>query len=123
VFTDANCLSQCNPDIYAYEYPQCYTDGYIHRYSEHYAYGYSYFNGNSHGNSYSYSYRYRHCHGHCHCHCQANAYRKTQRNAKATSHSVATPLREVAWRFWGAHASRVLVSASTPKRTFRKRHN
>jgi hypothetical protein len=44
VFTDANCLSQCNPDIYAYEYTQCYTDGYghgyIHRYSEHYTYGY-----------------------------------------------------------------------------------
>ena len=28
--------------------------------------------------------------------------------------------RELAWRFWGAHASRVLVSASTPKQTFQK---
>ena len=55
MFTDANCPSQCNADIYAYEHTQCYTNGYGHRYGEHYTYGYSYFNGNSQCNSYSYS--------------------------------------------------------------------
>jgi hypothetical protein len=28
VFTNANCPSKCNADSYAYEYTQCYTNGY-----------------------------------------------------------------------------------------------
>ena len=107
---DTYCASKCNPDSYAYEYTQCYTNGY----SEHYGYGYSYgyidADAQRYGNSYSHGYG----------HGETNAYRKAQRYSEATFHTAAAPLRELAWRLWGAHVSHVLVSASTPKRTFQK---
>ena len=76
------------------------------RHSYSYSYGYSHDDSYCYTNSYSYGYG------------QTNAYCEAQRNTEATSHTAAAPLRELAWRFWGAHASRVLVSASTPKRIF-----
>jgi hypothetical protein len=36
---DANCASK-NADSYAYEYTQCYTNGYRYSLSDSYAYGY-----------------------------------------------------------------------------------
>ncbi len=100
--TDTYCASKCNPDSYAYEYTQCYTNGDGHGYSEYYAYCYGYIHADAQCYSNSYGYGHR----------ETNAYGKAQRNSEATSHTAAAPLREPAWRFWGAHACRVLVSAS-----------
>jgi hypothetical protein len=99
--------TNCNCDSLADSYPdtQRDTNSHLYGYSDDYGHGYCHCHCNS------YSYRYGHCHG------ETNAYREAQRNAETTSYSAVTPLRELAWRFWGAHVSHVLVSASTPKQS------
>jgi hypothetical protein len=96
---DADCYGNCV--IYAHSCAYCYTNGYVHGYSEHYAYGYGYIHAYAECYSNSYSYGHR----------KTNAYRKAQRNSEATSHTAAAPLREPAWRFWGAHTCRVMLLA------------
>ena len=90
MFTDANCPSKCNADSYAYEYTQCYTNGY--GYSEHYAYCYGYIHADAqyYSNSYPYGYSHR----------ETNAYRKAQRNSEATSHTAATPPKGTVINYW-----------------------
>ena len=43
---------------------------------------------------------------------QADAYCEATCDTETAADSAAKPLRELAWRFWGAHVSHVLVSAS-----------
>jgi hypothetical protein len=91
------CDSNSNCDSLTDGYPDTQRDTNSHSNGNSDDYGCGYCN--SHSNSYSYRY------GHCNGHGETNAYRKAQRNAKTTSHSAATPLRELAWRFWGAVAA------------------
>ena len=126
MFADANRPSKRDADVYAhsyaYEYAQCYTDGYGHAYSDDYAYGYC--NCNSHGNSYSYRYG--------HCHCQANADWPPPADTEATTITSSQADAVISSRqrsevrgcqrvgtSGGAHASRVLVSASTSKQSLK----
>jgi hypothetical protein len=117
MFTYADSASKCNANSYRYRY--AYDYDYSHRYANSDRYGYRHTECYGSSHDYTYCYPLSDSYGYG----QTNTYRKAQRNAKATSYSATPPLRDVAWRFWGAHASRVLVSASTPKRTFRMRHN
>ena len=114
---NTNCDSLADADSYAYT--QRDTNRHSYGYSDGYC-NYK-FNCYSHRNRNDDSDRNRYCnfHGNCYsdCHCQAKPYCKAPPNSEATSYSSATPLSKLAWRFWGAHAFRVLVSASTPKRT------
>ena len=88
MFTDAATTSKCNANGYRYSYGY----GYFHRY----------------GNSDRYGYRHTECYGYG----QTNTYPAASPNTETTSHTAAASLRELGWRFWGARASRVLVSAS-----------
>ena len=79
MFADANCSSKRDADSYAYEYAQCYTNGYGHADSDDYAHGYC--NCDSHCNSYSYRYG--------HSHCQANADSAPAHDTEAASYASA----------------------------------
>ena len=54
MFTDANCPSKCNADSYAYEYTQCYTNGYSYIHDDAQCYGNSYSYGYGHGEADTY---------------------------------------------------------------------
>ena len=111
--SNANCTSKRQRRRlrrrHSYAYTQRYTNGHSYGYSD----GYS--TPSSYSNSYSYALRprrptaTRYCtaqrNSEATCHCQANALlRGRNLTTEATTYTAATPLSELAWRFWGAHA-------------------
>jgi hypothetical protein len=77
MFANANRSSKRDADSYAYEYAQCYTNGYGHADSDDYAHGYC--------NSYSYRYG--------HNHCQANADSAPAHDTEAASYASAATVK------------------------------
>ena len=77
MFANANCSSKRDADSYAYEYAQCYTNGYRNAYSDDYAHGYCNCD----------SYRYGHSH------CQANADSAPAHDTEAASYASAATVK------------------------------
>jgi hypothetical protein len=119
------------PDAYSYSHSysaaKSYTDSYgaTESYTDSHSYGTtkSHSDSNSYGDSHDHAKCYgdgdSHSYREADAHCPACNDTKATSNASAATGRKGTELIIGVW-VWGAHASRVLVSVSTPKQSLQK---